>query len=441
MPTAGSNFSRYKIPDEINPPGVCCICVPVPDSREYRAQFHGAIWRMGIQSHYERDTAHSAKLVAAVWRKIWEDLQVSDCGCSPLAGSQDLTLINIQNQTLIQAWFEIWVEADLDITAVFPATPDLFDSDPGDAGDEVAQRTRALCLAVNSWVDELMNRGLSYAREAGVAIGSAVSTGFALPSVPTWLVVGSLVTSSFALSELAGELQDTPYRRYLICGMLEALTGTTTGTPTSFAASWDNLPARPPPPESVFEDVARDAIEAWGRSQLNNADNYLAFVKTLNIAMGVASSISDAECVCTSDWEHTFDFTIDEQGWTAFVTGAFTQAAYHPGIGWKNGAPGTHSPGLIQLNAPAFAQRLITFVEFTLDSPLIDPGSVVQVRMPNVGGAEFADDPDAMGDTVIEVRVNANGTGMWVSTDNFNFNTYTGTIIKLVVSGEGTDPF
>ncbi len=277
----------------------------------------GAIWRMSLQTHYTRDAAHNGKLVAAVWRQIWEDLQVSDCGCSPTSGLQDVININIQNMILIQTWKQTWIDAGLDIDLAFPETPDLFDSDPDDDAGEALERTRALCLAVSSWVDELMNRGLSYAREAGVAIGSSVSAGFALPTVPTWLVAGALVTSAFALSELASQLADTSYRQYLICAMFEDLKGKDTNSATDFAESWDNLPARPPPPESLPQDIARDVIEAWGRSQLNNVDNYIGFIKTLNIGMSVASSLTDADCSCISGWEQTWLGGFDQAGdWT-----------------------------------------------------------------------------------------------------------------------------
>jgi hypothetical protein len=277
----------------------------------------GAIWRMGIQSHYTRDAAHSGKLVAAVWRKIWEDLQVSDCGCSPFAGSQDLTLINIQNQMLIQTWYQLWIDAGQDIQLVFPGAPLFFDSDPGDSGPEIDQRTRALCMAINSWVDELMNRGLSYAEEAGVAVGAFVAGGKALPYVSVWVIVGGFVASAFVLGELAQELASTAYRQYLICGMYEALKGAGINDPTAFAESWDNLPVRPPPPQSLPQDIARNAIEAWGRSQLNNLDNYLAFIKTLDIAMGVAGELEDADCTCISGWEETWLAGFDNAGdWT-----------------------------------------------------------------------------------------------------------------------------
>ncbi len=366
---------------------------------------------------------------------------MSDCGCSPLSGSQDLTIINTQNQIIIQTWYQLWVDALFDIDVAFPGTPDLFGSDPADVGDEVAQRDRALCLAVNSWVDELLNRGLSYAKEAGVAVAAAVSGGVALPSVPTWIVTAGLVGSAFALSELAVELASTPYRQYLICAMYEDLKAKDTNSPTAFAESWDNLPVRPPPPESIFQDIARDAIEAWGRSQLNNVDNYLAFIKSLNIAMGVASSLEVTDCGCLF-WEHTFDFTIDEQGFTAFE-GAFggPRAFYDAGVGWGNFSAAGPWSHLIQLIGPAFVARHLLQLDFFVSIPLTAPGRLFSVRGPDVDAADFSEDVDPLLETEATILIGATSDGWWTSVFVDDGNSYQGHLTKLILSGTGTDPF
>jgi len=71
MPSPGSKFSRYVIPNDLNPAGTCYVLVPVPDDVEYKAQFLGALWRLSLQTHYERDSNKSGKTVAAIWRSVW----------------------------------------------------------------------------------------------------------------------------------------------------------------------------------------------------------------------------------------------------------------------------------------------------------------------------------------------------------------------------------
>lgn len=455
MPTPSNNFSRYKIPDVINPSGVCCICVPVPDNREYRAQFMGAIWRMSLQTNYERDDAHSAQLVAAVWRKIWEDLQVSDCGCSPTGGSQDLTIINLQVQILIEAWKQTWIDALFDIDVAFPLTPDFFDSDPGDAGPEIAQRDRALCLAVSSWVDELFNRGLGYAEEAGLTVAGLVAGGLALPSVPTYVVTTGLVATAFALSELAVELASTAYRDYIKCGMLQDLRGKDTNSPSDFAESWDNLPVRPPPPESIFQDIARDAIEAWGRSQLNNVDNYIGFIQTLNVAMGVASSLTDADCAPCEGWEHTWVGGFNEAGdWTlAVYTTGWALTTYNAGADRFEGTCVTNAVvgARVKIN---FAATEITRVRVssewgsvratasqntdiwsTFDPPAVPP-TVIHECSHGTGEGSHVCDTGAISLVISELNIRS-AAGVF-GCPNPAAWTY---ITKIIVNGNGTDPF
>ncbi len=298
MPTAGSQFSRYKIPADLDPVGTCCISIAVPDDPEWQAQFFGAIYRMSIQSHYERDSAHSGTIVASRWREIWSEAQSMGCCTDTIDSAIAQTQINIQTQIYLDTLMQIYLAAGSDIDVAWPATPDDFDADPGDAGPEIAQRNRALCLTIASWVDELLNRGISLARDAGVEISGGVAAGILIPLLPAKIVMGGFIAAVLVLSELVVQMASTPYREYLKCGMFTALKGEDTNSPTAFAEAWDNLPSRPPPPQSVLQDIARDAIEAWGRSQLNNLDNYLGFISTLNVAMGASVSYTDDDCPC-----------------------------------------------------------------------------------------------------------------------------------------------
>ena len=334
-PTAGSNLSRYKIPDVINPSGVCCICVPVPDSREYRAQFMGAVWRMSLQTHYERDEAHSAQLVAAKWRKIWEDLTVAGCCGDEIRDVTINTSINVQNQLLIDQLMQIYTLALFDIDVAFPLTPDDFDSDPGDAGGEVAQRTRALCLACDSWINEVCNRGLSWIEGQKEEISALIAAGVALPFIPVYAVIGAFVGIGVLAGTVINQLAEDEYRRYLACALFTALTGEDSNDPDAFHGALDSPPVRPPPPQNPLEDAARDLIEAWIRVQLASIDNYLGFIKLLNAAMGAADVLTDEDCSCTGTWEHIFDFTVSDGGWASVVGLAGYSSFYTPGVGWQ----------------------------------------------------------------------------------------------------------
>ncbi len=298
MPTVGSNKSRYKIPDNLNPSGICCISVPVPNDTEWIAQFMGAIWRMSLQTHYEREPTQSGKVAAAVWRQIWEDLQVSGCCGRTINDITIDTQINVQMATYLFELNQLYIAAGGNIFTTFPETPLTYDADPGDSGPEIAQRNRALCLAVESFVNETFNRALSFLFSLTDEVAGLVIAGVTIPFIPIYVVVGALAGAGFIAAEVAQELAREEYRAYIVCAMFEALQGASTNSKAAFFGAADNLPARPPPPQTIFQDAARGTIETWFRSQLNNTENYLGFIKSLNAAMGMALPLTDQACGC-----------------------------------------------------------------------------------------------------------------------------------------------
>ncbi len=300
-PTAGSNFSRYVIPDDTNPSGICCICVPVPDDRQWLAQFYGAIWRLSLQTHYERDAAHSGKIVAAKWREIWMEIQDMSCGCEPSITDISITTqINMTTQLYLFELKQLYIAAGLDIDIAFPLTPDSFDTDPGDVGSEITDRDRALCIAVEAWVNETFNRALAYIQGQQEEIAAVIAIGLAMPSISTKVVVGAFIVVGTVAGQIILELADDAYREYIACGIYNELKGKDTNSPPAFYAAADSLPARPPPPQSAIQDIARDLIETWLRSQLNNLENYLGFIDMLATAMTVAATVDDNFCSCKS---------------------------------------------------------------------------------------------------------------------------------------------
>ena len=311
MPTAGSNKSRYKIPDNLNPSGICCISVPVPNDPEWIAMFMGAIWRMSLQTHYEREPTESGKVAAAVWRGIWEDLQVVGCCGITINDVTINTTINTQTALYLFELNQLYIAAGFDIDVTFPETPDLFDSDPGDAGPEAAQRNLALCLVTESFVNETFNRALAWLQSQTEEVAAVVAAGALVPYVPIYAVVGGLVGVGVLAGVVIQELLKSEYREYIACGMYEALKGQDTNSKEAFFGSADSLPVRPPPPENVVQDAARDLIEAWFRSQLNNTENYLGFIKSLNASMGMAASLSDEDCKCLASEGVEIELVVD----------------------------------------------------------------------------------------------------------------------------------
>lgn len=334
MPKSKSNFSRYKIPDNLNPSGICCVCVPVPDDREWIAQFMGAIWRMSLQTHYERDTAHNAIVVAAKWREIWSEVNAMNCCQGGAQQNINIYMKLIHTQIYMEVLSQLWIDAAFDVQIAFFQCPDNFDTDAGDLGPDIAARNRALCMICNSWVAESFNTGMSWIEDSSVGITAIATGAVAVPIIPIWVIVAGFSAVAISMSIVYQQLQLPAYREYMACAMYEALKGVSTGNRAAFGAAWDSLPVRPPPPETPDQNIARDAIEVWGRAQLRLKDNYLAFVSQLDAAMQIAGELTDDDCVCLSDWTHVFDFEIDDQGWTTMWDDDRDHGVYSPGVGW-----------------------------------------------------------------------------------------------------------
>lgn len=335
MPTPGSNFSRYVIPSPLLPVGTCCICVPVPDSVEYRAQFLGAIWRMSLQTHYQRDTAQSGKVVAARWRSVYTQLVTNMNCCEPSFTELNQTIQNnyFTVQLLMQNIRQLWINAAFDVQVAFYNTPGNFDTDPGDVGDEIASRNRALCLAIEGWIDAVFNEAMSFL-EASAADVVPIAVGTA--AIP---LVGPIISVTIGTALLVfgittyQQLLDEDYRHYLACAMFTNLKGESTGDRDAWNASLDSFPDPRPQPEPPAVDAVRDIIEEWMRSQINNLDNYLAFVSNLSTAMDIAGQVQDEDCGCLG-WVHVFDFTVENDGWVTRVADSRDYGNYVAGVGW-----------------------------------------------------------------------------------------------------------
>lgn len=370
-PTAGSNFSRYPIPDDLSPDGICCVSVPIPDDPQWFAMLSGALWRLSLQTHWERDAAHSAKIVAARWREIWMEVQ-GMAGCCNGGAQQNINIYMkmIQTQIYIQTLTQLWIAASLDVLVAFPGCPVDFDTDPGDVGDEVGDRDRALCMIVQSYVDEMFNTGMSWIEDSVLGITSIGVGALAVPIIPVWIIGAGFSAVALALTSLYGELQRSDYRAYMACAMYQALKGVSTNNRGAFADAWDNLPARPPPPEFPDEDIARDAIEAWARAQLSLEGNYVAFVSQLSAAMEIAGQLTDQDCGCLAEWEHTF---LDGEGLGDLVIlnwpdPPFQPATYNAGADQIEGVcMGFPSGALFTVVDLQFASRTITKVQMTVD--------------------------------------------------------------------------
>jgi hypothetical protein len=80
MPSLLSNKNKLPLPNSTNP-AYRCITLDIPDDLEYEQMFIAVLERLSQQIWYQRDAAHTAKQVAAVWRHTFESYINQDSLC------------------------------------------------------------------------------------------------------------------------------------------------------------------------------------------------------------------------------------------------------------------------------------------------------------------------------------------------------------------------
>ncbi|KKM23468.1 hypothetical protein LCGC14_1614890 [marine sediment metagenome] len=418
--------------------------------------FYGAIWRMSLQTHYERDPAQSGKIAAAKWREIWMGLQNMGCGCTPgIDRTENITIINSSIRRYALEIRQMWIDASFDVDVAYFEVPDKFDTDPGDVGPEVDQREAALCIACTGFVDELFNRGMSIilanADEAAVAGIVALDLSSALPAIGFMVVGGALALATVSVIEAYGELANSDYREYIACAMFENLKGGDTNTRADFDTSLDSFPNPRPLPETVFQNIIRDLIEVWVRSQLNNLDNYLMFVSQLGGAFDYAGEAGGG-CVCLGVWEHQFLAGTGLQSINQLDVDCGT-SVYDAVNDWLSGLCCDPTSGaLLTEDELTFASRTITRVRMYVDYKSTRSTASDKLKIWNgASGATLlkeegvAGEQDVIVDTgVISVASTKLTFETIVAINNSGCPDDSGgrdNVWKIIIEGEGTDPF
>jgi hypothetical protein len=210
------------------------------------------------------------------------------------------------------------------LDGIAPDRPDTFyDEDSGDVGDEEQQRSNALCNACVDYmatVADDLGQKIRIARVAGMPLLSPIVLSIA--PVAGALFIGALSV----LTQLTIEaLDDEETRRKVACCMYDNLRGVAI-TEANFNASLTGCGFG----GLSDEEIVRDMMEAG----VNDRDNWLAFVAVLGNFM---SNVGDLEtdCLCGL-FEHTFDFEIDDQGWTTRAEDDRDFGTYTAGVGWES---------------------------------------------------------------------------------------------------------
>lgn len=105
----------YKLPSDLEPTGVQCIRVYVPDDVEWRSLFWGAFSELARWFNYEKDGTENGAQVARLWRTLYlqseaEFIEGGGCGLMDVRVKPDDSCI-LQKSTDGETW-EDWANLD-----------------------------------------------------------------------------------------------------------------------------------------------------------------------------------------------------------------------------------------------------------------------------------------------------------------------------------------
>lgn len=77
--------AKWVLPATIDPAGTKCASITIPDDPDHIAAFNGALYQLTRWYNWAEDDEHSARLVANVWKRAYDSLNIADdCTSSPV---------------------------------------------------------------------------------------------------------------------------------------------------------------------------------------------------------------------------------------------------------------------------------------------------------------------------------------------------------------------
>lgn len=370
--------------------------------------------------------------------------------CQPKPSMADNITVYRYYLDTLNEYNETWIDSGEDVSIFAPVT-----NYNGSAND--LDRDRALCTAINLFVEtlkEVTRRSRDNAvTDLAAPVAGAVLAGLATAwnlgaSFPVLVgALGTLLTKvAFVFSgELAvQELEDN--KDLIICTMYDALKGQTI-TATAFGNSLNSLPEL----EYDVTQVLQQAIA--------NLDVFLTFVKVWEESYRYAVSGIYLDCPCLETWEHTFDFTVNDGGFSLAQYCSGNNIGVYSSGAWRT-VGGLRFPGcvnipnhrMLDIGITAPQPYNLTSVEIDYSGVVVGGGytSLEMFGMDTMSGGTFHDNQ------VFLQQPPPSGTGtftwsgdvtivksilrmrLWTTSTTA---TGTGAITRLKLTGTGTNPF
>lgn len=308
------------------------------------------------------------------WSTRWENCPCTQNDLEALKAEMDFNLMSCidfqpfqmqylydsAQQNLIGDYTDSW-DGSLP-SSVNPDAPDDFFN-----GDDSDERNDALCTALTLWA---YSYALNWLQKASVILNLA----FAASEVVAFMIpVGGQIAVQ-AISDLVAPLQaqfdalqNLGALDGVICDWRDALDGVAINI-----SNWSSAVAG----LSYTSETDQWYIQQLFENDSQLLGNFLSFVNSLGQGFELAN-IGVSICACVDPIEIIYDFTVDNQGWSAEIRdGSGWNANYNTTQGWY------HPSNLSTVNASGFG------VNFNIDTIQIigTPNSQYSVEIFDVGG-------------------------------------------------------
>jgi len=261
----------WLLPETIDPPRRS-FCIAIPDEPAHVAAFFGALRSLGIWLNWQRDPAHTAALVAEVWRTVAENAHTAfyeqECQMFLLRQNPDDACLLEQSVDGGGTWTEAFdfgkcippaTQTILDqVGSLYnngwqasPYAPtDTWTHSDGDTSARSEQRAAALCYAAKITVElacESYIAGLDLAYTLTTLAQVATAIGAPFAAILTGPVITGMLVAfmEIALAEVQNSIEgdrevltDPNIRAWLACTLYQQMSGRPV-TENSFGSAFD----------------------------------------------------------------------------------------------------------------------------------------------------------------------------------------------------------
>jgi hypothetical protein len=301
---------KWVLPEVVDPPDTLCFKINVPNDRQHIAAFFGAIFLLSKPYAWGDDAGHTAIAVGRVWRRIFDQLIAGECEFPPPSFPRGIEQ---------EDFMPLRVDCDCNVFITC--------CDGTEQQILTADQVRAL-------IQQQPGQGADQPPAGGCVTYKGTLQGNGRFLLPTVVSTGDVITVLSA-NGLTNDGSEVPWRNYHGDEVLAGINigaqffNPTDVVPTAFHMA---LIARI---GTNYYDISTPFTVPMGVANVQpvvevNATTFPSVGGSIDLNIEVCNNQ-------TATWSHTFDFTLNSQGWTLSpVPPGYTGTAgvYSPGNGW-----------------------------------------------------------------------------------------------------------